>query len=179
MRLGEKEDGSDSFAYQLYPPEHWDLRVLIAITSEEKKKTGSTDGMELSRTTSPYYQRWVDSSVNDMDEMRAAVEKRDFEAVADISEFSCLKMHALALASRPGVLYWNGTTVDLVHEIRMLRSEGCAVFFTIDAGPQVKAICTAPEASRVKERLQALPGVKRILESKLGPDAKVLEEEPA
>lgn len=177
MRLGDAQDGSDAYAYQLYPAEFWDLRVMIAITSEKKKKTGSTDGMELSRNTSPYYGRWIDSSINDMNEMREAIAKRDFEMVADISEFSCLKMHALAMASRPGLIYWNGTTVDLIHSIRDLRAAGTNVFFTIDAGPQVKAICTADDAAKVRRMLEETPGVQRVIETGLGGDARVLQEE--
>lgn len=176
MKLGEKGDGSDSFAFQLYPKDHWDLSVLIAITSEKKKKTGSTDGMESSRLSSPYYKAWVESSIGDMSGMRTAIQKKDFEKVADISEFSCLKMHALALASNPGLIYWNGTSVNLMHKIRALRDEGIPVFFTIDAGPQVKAVCPASHADIVKSALKEEPGVKKIIQTGIGGDAAILEE---
>jgi len=96
MDLGVMEDGSDSIAHQLHPADYWDLKVIIAITSEKKKKTGSTDGMESSRLTSPFYQPWIDSSPKDITEMRSAIAHKDFGKVSDISEFSCLKMHALA-----------------------------------------------------------------------------------
>ncbi len=176
MKLGEKADGSDAAAFQLKPQKYWDLTVLIAITSEEKKKTGSTDGMESSRLSSPYYQPWVESSVPDMEEMRIAIENKDFTKMADVSEFSCLKMHALALASNPGLLYWNGSTVNLIHKIRSLRASGIPVFFTIDAGPQLKAICPTEYTDSVNSLLQEEPGVKKIIESGIGPDAIVLEE---
>lgn len=175
MKLGRKTDGSDAFAVPLYGPDYWDLTVLIAITSEKKKKTGSTDGMEASRLTSPYYDAWIKSSKVDMREMRKALKDKDFEKVADISEYSCLKMHALALATNPGLIYWNGTTVDLMHQIRMTRSFGVPVFFTIDAGPQVKAICPTVDATIVKEKMMEIPGVVRIIETKLGPNARIVE----
>lgn len=176
MRLGENEDGSDSTAFQLYPKEYWDLTVLIAITSERKKKTGSTDGMESSRLTSPYYLPWVESSAKDMNEMRAAIAKMDFEKIADISEFSCLKMHALALASSPGLIYWNGITVNLMHRIRAMRDEGIPVFFTIDAGPQVKIICPSAYAETVKSAINNEAGIVKIIETKIGGNAFILEE---
>ena len=31
--------------------------------------------------------------------------------------------------------------VELIHAVRALRSRGLGVFFTIDAGPQVKVVC--------------------------------------
>jgi len=176
MKLGQKDDGSDAIAYPLYPKEHWDLTVLIAITSEKKKKTGSTDGMESSRLTSPYYQSWIDSSQVDIDEMRQAITDKDFEKVADVSEFSCLKMHALALATNPGLIYWNGTTVNLMHKVRAMREEGIPVFFTIDAGPQLKAICPTEFAAKIETVLMEDTGVKRIIKTSLGGDAIILEE---
>jgi diphosphomevalonate decarboxylase len=177
MKMGEKKDGSDAVAVPLFNKKHWDLSVLIAITSEQKKKTGSTDGMELSRVTSPYYDGWVDSSTKDINEMRTAIENKDFQKMAEISEFSCLKMHALAIASNPGLIYWNGTTVDLMHNIREQREQGTPVFFTIDAGPQVKAVCLTKDKEKVKNNLLNVKGVKKILETGLGEDVQILKVE--
>jgi diphosphomevalonate decarboxylase len=176
MKLGKNEDGSDAIAYPLFSKEHWDLTVLIAVTSEKKKKTGSTDGMESSRLTSPYYQSWIDSSTKDIEEMRLAIKNKDFLKMAEVAEFSCLKMHALALATNPGLIYWNGATVDLMHRVRAMRNEGVPVFFTIDAGPQLKAICPAEYANKVETVLLEESGVKRIIKTSLGGDARVLEE---
>jgi len=174
MAVGRNDDGSDAVARMLYPADYWDLSILIAVTSEKQKKTGSTDGMELSRHTSPYYPAWIASSDNDLSEMRGCLAAKDFEKLADLSEYSCLKMHALALASRPGLLYWNGATVSLMHAVRELRQSGIPVFFTVDAGPQVKAICPTPYLSRVKERLENIPGVARTIESALGGAAQLI-----
>jgi diphosphomevalonate decarboxylase len=176
MNMGNLADGSDAIAQPLFPKEHWDLSVLIAITSEKEKKTGSTDGMEASRLTSPFYKPWVESSSKDMDEMREAITQKDFEKVAEVSEFSCLKMHALALATNPGLIYWNGTTVDAMHSIREMRDNGIPVFFTIDAGPQVKAICPTEYADKVKKQLTQIPGVIRVIKTGLGGDALIVEE---
>lgn len=174
MKSGVKKDGSDAVAEQLFPKEHWDLNVLIAITSEEKKKIGSTDGMEASRLTSPYYQSWIDSSNIDIIEMREAISHKDFQKVAEVAEFSCLKMHALAMATNPGLIYWNGTTVQLIHTVRSMRDKGIPVFFTIDAGPQVKAICPAEYTDKIMLVLSEKPGVSRVLKTQLGDDARVL-----
>lgn len=176
MNPGNKKDGSDAAAYQLYPENYWDLTVIIAITSEQKKKTGSTDGMEISRLTSPYYDAWVNSSQKDMEDMRSAIKNKDFQKMAEVSEFSCLKMHALALASNPGLIYWNGTTIDLLHKIKALRERGLPVFFTVDAGPQVKAICPFSAAEKVKSALYEIEGVSRIIQTGLGSNARIMEE---
>jgi diphosphomevalonate decarboxylase len=55
-------------------------------------------------------------------------------------------MHAVMQTSRPPLLYWTGATMECLQRFRELRErDGVEVFFTIDAGAQVKAIC-APGA---------------------------------
>jgi diphosphomevalonate decarboxylase len=159
---------------QIQPPDAWPLEVVIAVTSVVEKKIGSTEGMELTAETSPYYAAWVDSSEKDLREAHVAIESRDFEMLATVSEQSCLKMHATALAARPGLVYWNGTTVACIHLVRELRQRGTPVFFTIDAGPQVKAICTPEESAGVAGLLADVPGVVEIIRCGLGDGARVV-----
>lgn len=170
---GEREDGGDSFAEPLADAAHWPLRVLIAVTDEGPKAVASTDGMRQTEFTSPYFEAWVEGQESDLAEARAAVLVRDFEKLADVSEFSCLKMHASAIAARPGVVYWNGATVDALHAVRALRARGLPVFFTIDAGPQLKAICEPDAEAALRETLAAVPGVRRVMASGLGEGVEV------
>ena len=158
---------------QLLEPSAWPLRVLVAVTDPGPKAVGSTEGMLITAQTSPYYPAWVESSPADLSEARLAVQRRDFEALADVSESSCLKMHAVMLSARPGLVYWNGTTVDCIRRVRELRAGGVPVFFTIDAGPQVKAVCLPEGHEQVQRELAAIPGVTGVVESGLGDGARV------
>jgi len=169
------EDGAPT-ARQLLGPDAWPLAVIIAVTQTDSKKVGSTPGMDLTSRTSPYYPAWVESSNADLESARHAIETRDFGALAEVSEHSCLKMHGAMMASRPGLLYWNAATIDCLHLIRELRRAGTAVFFTVDAGPQVKAICRPEEGARVAERLGDVPGVISVLAAGLGRGARVIDE---
>ncbi len=159
---------------QLLEPAGWPLRVVVAVTETGPKEVGSTEGMVRSETTSPYYRAWVESSEPDLSEARAAVERKDFAALAEVSESSCLKMHAVMLSARPGLVYWNGTTVDCVRRIRELREGGVPVFFTVDAGPQVKAVCEPGAFDRVAAGLASIDGVRQLLMSGLGEGARVV-----
>jgi len=157
---------------QILEPAAWPLAVVVAVTDSGPKAVGSTDGMLLTERTSPYYPAWVASSPADLAEAHSAVERRDFEALAAVSESSCLKMHSVMLSARPALVYWNGTTVDCIHLLRGLRAVGVPVFFTIDAGPQVKAICLPEALERVGRELAGVPGVERVLVSGLGGGAR-------
>lgn len=175
MFHGEADDGSDCTAQPLLEREQWPLVVTIAIVSRDRKQVGSTVGMEHSRNTSPYYRDWVDHAHTDLDEGRRAIAERDFALLADVAEFSCLKMHALAMASRPGLVYLRGATIEAMHRVRELRHDGHGVFFTIDAGPQLKAISLPDEAALVAAALGEIHGVEEVIQVGLGQGARVVE----
>ena len=174
MHAGTAANGLDSFAEPLLDAAAWPLEVVIAVTATGEKEVGSSSGMTRSATSSPYYAAWVAGQPADLAAARTAIEARDFAALADVAEHNCLKMHAAAIAAEPPLLYWNGATVECLHAVRKLRAGGVPVFFTIDAGPQVKAVC-APEArSQVEAVLRGVPGVLELLTSRLGPGAELL-----
>ena len=104
---------------------------------------------------------------------RDAIRRRNFAALAEVAEANCLKMHAAAIAARPPLIYWNAATLHCITLIQRLRREGLPVFFTIDAGPQVKAICEPRARAEVEQALRALPGVLQIITSSLGRGAEL------
>lgn len=169
MHAGGAPDGEDSFAEPLLAPEAWPLEVVIAITARGEKDVGSGPGMARSEASSPFYPAWVAAQPSDIAAAKSAVAARDFAALAELAEHSCLKMHAAAMAARPPLLYWNGVTVECVHTVRNLRRQGTPAFFTIDAGPQVKAICEPAARPAVEAALREVPGVLDVLVTGLGP----------
>lgn len=175
---GTRADGADSVAKPLLDAAAWPLGVAVAITSTAAKETGSTEGMNRSAETSPYQQAWENSQEQDLSVARTAIQARDFEKLADISEHSCLKMHALALSARPGLIYWNGATIAGMRRIRALRAQGCPVFFTVDAGPQLKAVCMPEALAKVSAALREIPGVLNVIETGLGQGARIVESSP-
>jgi diphosphomevalonate decarboxylase len=156
-------------------PEDWPLRVVVAITNPGPKVTGSGEAMEISRRTSPFYRRWIEDQPADLDLALAAITRRDFAALGRVAEHNCLKMHSVMWSSRPALVYWNAATVNCLETIRTLQAEGVEVFFTIDAGPQVKAVCRPPEEARVHEALGATAGVHSLISSGLGAGAQLAD----
>src|SRR6056297_498115 len=176
VRLDRPQAGeSDISLTPLAAAGDWPLEVVIAVTDPGPKPVGSTAAMLASEDTSPYYGAWVAAQEDDLDEAAAAVAGRDFERLAAVSEYSCLKMHALTLSSRPGILYWKPATLACLHAVRELRAAGHGTFFTVDAGPQVKAVCLPGAADAVAEALSAVPGVTGLLRAGLGGAPKIAE----
>lgn len=154
--------------------EDWPLDVIVAITETGPKAIGSSEAMEISRKTSPFYSNWLDQQEADLDSARQAIAQRDFAALGSVAEHNCLKMHSVMWASRPPLVYWNAATMRCMQAIRQLQDDGCGVFFTIDAGPQLKAVCLPEDAAHVHKALAAIGGVHELMRSGLGPAARLI-----
>ncbi|MDG2107100.1 MAG: diphosphomevalonate decarboxylase [Woeseiaceae bacterium] len=170
-----KNSGENIEVTSLCSDDSWPIQVIVAITETGQKAVGSTVAMEFSRKTSPFYKSWIAQQDKDLDSARLAIDRRDFDGLATVAEHNCLKMHSVMWTSRPSLVYWNSATIACMQRIRRLQEDGCKVFFTIDAGPQVKAVCLPEYAIDVREALKKTPGVQQVMVSGLGTAARLIE----
>lgn len=167
-------NATDPAAVPIAPPEHWDVRVVVAVTDEGRKATGSSDGMRRTRETSPLYAAWVAAAPALAAEVRAGIVARDLARVGPAMERSTFAFHASALAASPPLLYMRPATLAALERVRALRdADGIAAWATMDAGPHVKVLCEARDAARVEAALAAVPGVLRTLVATPGPGVEV------
>jgi diphosphomevalonate decarboxylase len=174
-----RPEGGRSIVERIASKEHWALCILVAVTSERPKAVGSSEGMRRTEATSPYYRAWLDSGGRDLADARAAIRDRSLEQIGTVAERNCLRMHAAMMASVPPLLYWEPATVAVMREVWSLRERGTEAYFSIDAGPQVKVLCTPSAAPAVRAALASVPGVLRVLESRPGDGARLLDRPPS
>lgn len=171
LRLGA-ESAEPVLAAREFP-----LDMVIAVTATGPKETSSTEGMRHTLATSPYYRAWVEAAPGLFAEVERAVRARDLEALGVLVEQSALAMHASMLAARPALVYFTPATLRAMERVRALRKAGTLAFYTMDAGPHVKVLCTPENASAVASALEAVEGVERVIVSGAGPGAHL--ESPA
>ncbi len=174
MHKGELADGSDSFAEKIDAAD-WGVRLVVGVTTEASKTTLSTDGMNLTSQTSPFFSPWLVANVEDLRLAEAAIAARDLDALGVVTEQSAMTMHASAMAARPAVIYMKGATLDGFHAVQAMRKAGLRAYFTCDAGPHIKILTDDQQAAEVERRLAAVPGVLRTMNCAPGPDARVVE----
>lgn len=176
-KRGEKEDGSDCYAEQLFPPDHWpELRLVIAVTSKKDKKVKSRAGMKHSVATSPFYNSWREYVVPRHTEMiKKALAEKDFKMLGETAELNALAMHAVAIATKPPVIYWNAGTMDIIHAVMDWRDEGMECYFTIDGGPQVKIICLENDADEIAKRVKEFDNIEDVIITKPGSGLKITD----
>lgn len=172
---GERADGTDSHAVEVAPRRHWDVAMLVAVVAEGPKGISSTEGMERTRRTSPYYEPFLASIPADLDAARAAVLTRDLEALGAVMEHNCLRMHAAMLAAEPALVYLRGGSLAVIERVRELRAAGARAYFTIDAGPNVKVLCERAGADALESALAAVPGVARVIRALPGDGAHLVD----
>jgi diphosphomevalonate decarboxylase len=180
MQAGVRVDGSDAVAAPLVDgresADEWPIRLVVAVTADAEKSIGSTEAMERTERTSPFYAAWVDSVPRDLVDARAAIVDRDLERLGRMAERNAVRMHASAMAADPPILYWNAVTWAAMQTVRDLRAGGVGAYFTIDAGPHVKVVCLADDVPVITRALGETPGVLRTLVTSPGPGARVLQE---
>jgi diphosphomevalonate decarboxylase len=163
----------DSGAVSIAPPTHWDLVDCVAIISREHKPTGSTEGHALAYT-SPLQIARVDGAPQRLDQCRQAILGCDFAAFAEVTELDSNMMHAVMMTSTPQLIYWQPATIAVMQAIQNWRQEGLAVCYTIDAGPNVHAICEVAVQEQVEARLLQIAGVKNVLTAFPGGPARLI-----
>lgn len=164
-----------SIATSIAPPEHWNLRDVVVVTSQEHKPVGSSDGHQLAKTATLQEAR-VAGAAERLQACHNALLARDLSAMGPVIEEDAVIMHAVMMSSRPPLYYWNTTTMDIIQATQRWRKEGLPVYFTIDAGPNVHLICEAQHADQVETEVSKIPGVKQVLSSGPGGPARLIEK---
>ena len=153
-------------AEPLLPAEHWpELRILVAVVTEQRKPISSREAMTVTRLTSPYYRSWIRSSPKLIPQAVSALKARDIEALGAAVRLSYSRMHAVLLASDPPLTYWTARTLTVLNSCARLRREGIGVWETMDAGPQVKMLCLSSDVARIKQALSEQDERIRFIEA--------------
>lgn len=159
---GTRGDGEDSYAKPILREQDWKISILSVLVHSKQKKTSSRDGMKTTVKTSPFYTGWIEAVEQELEIVKEAISTRDFPMLGKAVEANALKMHATMLGADPPIIYWQGGTIDVMHHVHFLRESGIPVYFTIDAGPNVKVLCLPQDEKYVKEQLSSLPSVKGV-----------------
>ena len=150
---GEREDGMDSYASPL--PVTWpELQVKLLMLDNSTKALSSRDAMQRTVATCKLYGAWDSQVTSDIIEIKNHLTTKDFCKFGKIIENNALAMHATMLSSWPPILYSTEQTITAMRKVWQLRADGVNVFFTQDAGPNLKLLFLDDSADAVLEKFQ-------------------------
>ncbi len=170
---GRTNDGS--YAVSILPPEHWDLRDVIAVVSSEEKKVGSTEG-HAAAATSLFMPERLNALPARLHRIRRSLIAKDLAAMGAEIEAEALELHLIAMTSRPPVFYWSPEMVRVIQCAQKWLADGLAVYFTLDAGPNVHLICEGKDAAQVESLARGVQGVQQVYVNSPGGGTQLSEQ---
>lgn len=178
---GQEDTGS--YAYQIAPQDHWDLRIVTIAFRAQPKEVSSLEGHRAA-PTSPFYEARLRTVGITLDVVRRALLQRDLSALGMAAEREAMSLHAVAMTSRPdkqpwmsGIYYMEPETLRVIRAVQQWRQEGLPVYFSLDAGPAVHLLCEPAHLDDVTTALGALfePRELWVMVSRPGRGAWVVE----
>jgi diphosphomevalonate decarboxylase len=163
----------DSYAIPVMEKVDFPIEMMAVLINTKKKKVSSRSGMQLSVTTSPYYDVWRQVVAADMVAIKKAIDQRDINAIGHIAEENALRMHALTLSADPGYTYFNAETLTIINAVKDLRARGINCYYTMDAGPNVKIIYDRKDRQAIITALSKIISCDRLVVSQPGPGIKI------
>ncbi|WP_025729085.1 diphosphomevalonate decarboxylase [Atopobacter phocae] len=172
----EWEMGVDDETSQAIPIDdaQWDIGMLVMILTRQKKDISSRVGMQHTVETSPFYTNWVETAAQDLKQMKAAIYRQDFQTVGELTEHSAMKMHATTFSANPPFFYFEPETIHAIRIIQALRKQGHHIYYTLDAGPNLKVLGKRSELESVRQALLEHYSSDQLILTQAGPGMRQL-----
>lgn len=138
------------------------LSMLAIIINDEKKKISSRLAMKISQN-SVIFNKWVKRANNDFIKMKKALKENNIKNIGEIMEKNTIFMHNTTFRSNPSFSFLTNETYHIIKLIKRIRKKyNIDIYFTMDAGPNVKLLYLKEDEKKILEILNKYID-KRIL----------------
>lgn len=152
---GVQSDGMDSYAEPI-DVEWPSLCLGFLVINDQPKKISSRSAMQQTVDSSVLYGNWPKKVAQDLAMLKQAIKIKNFAFLGGTAESNALSMHATMLSSWPPICYFQPETIAAMQKVWELRKQGLEVFFTEDAGPNLKLLFLERDTPKVKEHFPQL-----------------------
>ncbi|OGT39778.1 MAG: diphosphomevalonate decarboxylase [Gammaproteobacteria bacterium RIFCSPHIGHO2_12_FULL_38_14] len=160
---GVQSDGMDSYGEPL--EFEWpELCVGVLTINTNEKPISSRDAMQRTVNSSVLYSAWPKKVSQDISIIKHALQVKNFPLLAGTAESNALTMHATMLSSWPPICYFLPETVSAMHQVWKLRQEGLTIYFTQDAGPNLKLLFLKKDRDIVQSRFENVEVIEVFVE---------------
>ncbi|MDH5533534.1 MAG: diphosphomevalonate decarboxylase [Candidatus Pacebacteria bacterium] len=164
-----------SYSHSIQSPDFWDVRDVVVVVDEGKKKISSTEGHTLAQS-SPFYSERQKRIKGKIEEIKGYIENKEFDKMGMLAEKEALEFHTILLTSETPMIAWYPGTVEVMQEVVRLREEGISCYFTINTGFNVHVLTLPEYEKQVQERMMALSSVQKVLLAKVGDKPQEVNE---
>ena len=164
-----------SFSQTLYARDYWDVRDIVVVVDEGKKKVSSTEGHTTAQTSIAFAER--QKRIGDkIVKIKQHIAEKNFKELGELVEAEALEFHSILLTSTPPMIAWYPGTVQVMLEVQAMREEDIPAYFTINTGFNVHVLTLPEYENEVKKRLEKLALVKKTIVAKVGGAPEELKE---
>ncbi len=156
---GMQPDGMDSFAEPL-DVEWQSLCMGLLLVSEAEKPVSSREAMQCTVDSSIFYSLWPKKVNQDLALIKQALKTHNFSLLGGAAESNALAMHATMMSAWPPICYYLPETIAAMQKVWQMRKNGVEVYFTQDAGPNLKLIFLSDHKAIVKEQFPEMETVR-------------------
>lgn len=160
----------DSYSRMLAGPGDLDMSIVCALVPALK----STDTAHREVVTSPFFKARLDYVIEALDKMERAIFARDMDRVCSLAETDTLLLHGITMTGIDELVLWRPETVKVIMEVKRMRQEGLAAYFSIDTGATVYVNSRLEDGREVRSRIEAL-GIEAV-SCTVGGEARVVRE---
>jgi diphosphomevalonate decarboxylase len=175
-RAGTRADGLDSYARSIYDERHWPelVDVVAIVEGAPTKAVRSAEAMQATVRTSPDYPGRLEELPGRIVRIVRAIGARDAGRLFPLVMEECDSFRNVCETTRPPLDYLTATSRAVLAEVRQInRDAGRPIAaYTHDAGAHVHVFTLVRQASRIRRRLEALPGVQSTRLVRPGPGAR-------
>ena len=170
----EESYGEEVFAWDWWP----ELRDIVVILEEKKKKVPSSMGHDITPKTSSLYKCRPEYAEQSFEAAVEAIRRRDFDRLGMVIMRESNSMHATMLDSMPPIFYLNDRSLEIIQASEELN-EGSGHIksaYSFDAGPNPHLFTTQRYRNEVLRMLDGIDGVRKIIEVGVGSGPQMSEE---
>ncbi len=146
---GKEENGLDSFAEptDITP----DFYMAAIIIRDKEKKILSREAMKISLIDQKKKEKWKNEQAQDLEQAINFLKCKNFKKFGNIVEENSKRLHDLLSSSTPPIIYDTEKTIAIKEKIPSFRKNGLPIYFTQDAGANIKVIFPKNSLGNIKK----------------------------
>ncbi|MDO8269539.1 MAG: diphosphomevalonate decarboxylase [Candidatus Levybacteria bacterium] len=168
------DTSEESYAYSLYPKNYWDIVDVVAVVSTEFKEVSTSEGQK-SASESKFFEARRKAMPEKIKKCKEILAKKDFEAFGELLESEALELHSIMLTSHPSLIYLLPETLRIMRLVKVWRSEGLSVYFTLNTGQNIHLIAQKKDEEKLVKKLEELPYVMKIIPNDPSDGARIID----
>jgi len=162
-------EDEESYSYQI-ASEDFQIGIVVALIPAFKY----TENAHRAVLGSPFFHSRLAYVHGALAEMESAIGKRDLSRIGHLAEKDSLILHGITMTGLDEMILWRPETVQVILEVRRMRSEGLEAYFSIDTGATVYVNTHPKNVDAVESRIRGL-GIQ-TLRCGVGGSARIVEE---